>query len=506
MSLAITYTRANLGVSAPLVTVETHLTNGLPGMSIVGLPEMAVKEAKDRVRSAILNCGFDFPARRITVNLAPADLPKEGGRYDLAIAMGILAASGQVSDSQLGTYEFFAELALSGVFRPCLGTLPAVIQCREAHRTAVVAAPNLAEASLITGLRVMSPGSLTALVEQLNGQQPVVYCESPDKELTSVLDVAEDMAAVKGQFQAKRALEVAAAGEHNILFYGPPGTGKTMLANRLPGILPPLNETEALSAAAVRSVAGLTPDLQGWKQRTFRSPHHTASAAALVGGGSTPRPGEISLAHHGVLFLDELPEFDRKVLEVLREPLESGEIVISRAARQTTFPAKFQLLAAMNPCPCGYAGHPQIPCQCTDQAKARYRNKISGPLLDRFDLHVEVPAMSISELQSEATGEQSGTIRKRVIAARALAERRQGVSNQRLQNEALARMCALSEENRALLDGALQKLGMSARAYHRVLRVARTIADLQLEETIRSTHLLEALSLRSLDRRPTPQV
>ena len=501
MSLATIATRAKIGVQAPKVTVETHLSNGLPGLAIVGLPEAVVKESKDRVRSALLNSGFEFPARRITINLAPAELPKDGGRFDLAIAIGIMAASGQVNLEDCPQLEFYGELALSGDIRPVPGLLPAALQCSNQKGIAVIPAQNEAEVSMVSGLKFISVDSLAQLATQLSsyGQLKVITTEN-----TQDLDTADgsykDMADIKGQYQAKRALEVAAAGGHNLLMYGPPGTGKTMLASRLPGILPILSESDALEAASVRSVAGRELNSAEWRQRCFRSPHHTASAAAMVGGGSPPKPGEISLAHNGVLFLDELPEFDRKVLEVLREPMESGEIVISRAAQQITFPARFQLVAAMNPCPCGYSGHPQIACRCSDSQKQRYRQKISGPLLDRFDLHIEVPSIKISELQSGKKEEPSSEVKKRVLSAREIAQQRNGYSNQYLQGDDFANHCYLADNLKALLDQALQKLGMSARAYHRILRVARTLADLQDSSQIQSQHLMEALSFRMLDR------
>ncbi|MGD8690170.1 MAG: YifB family Mg chelatase-like AAA ATPase, partial [Gammaproteobacteria bacterium] len=388
MALSRVLSRAQAGIEAPAVTVEVHLSNGLPSLSIVGLPEAAVREAKDRVRSALINSRFDFPARRITVNLAPADLPKEGGRFDLPIALGILAASGQIPDDPLERHEFVGELSLSGELRPVRGALPAAVKVRDAGRALLVAADNADEAALVSGARVHGAEHLLEVCAHLNGDTRLGLHEPTIKG--GAAPAAGDLRDVRGQHQARRALEIAAAGGHSLLFIGPPGTGKSMLASRLPGVLPPMTEEEALEAAAVASVSGGF-DPARWGQRPFRSPHHTASGVALVGGGTHPRPGEISLAHHGVMFLDELPEFDRKVLEVLREPLESGEITISRAARQASYPARFQLIAAMNPCPCGYLGDPGGRCRCTEDQVWRYRSRISGPLLDRLDLHVEVP-------------------------------------------------------------------------------------------------------------------
>ena len=388
MSLAIVHSRAQVGVEAPAVTVEAHLANGLPSLALVGLPETAVKESKDRVRSAILNCAFEFPPRRITLNLAPADLPKDGGRFDLAIALGILAASGQVPASALEQLECLGELALSGAIRPVQGVLPAALAARAAGRTLMVPKANAEEASLASGLDVIAVEHLLEVAAHLNGQTPIAPYQAQGL-LRQVLPYP-DLAEVQGQIAAKRALLVAAAGSHNLLFSGPPGTGKTLLASRLPGLLPPLDEQEALEVAAIHSVASHTP-LSAWPQRPFRTPHHSASGPALVGGGSRPQPGEITLAHQGVLFLDELPEFDRKVLEVLREPLESGHIVIARARDKVRFPARFQLVAAMNPCPCGHLGDPSGRCRCSAEQIQRYRGKLSGPLLDRIDLHLSVP-------------------------------------------------------------------------------------------------------------------
>lgn len=499
MSLAIVYTRAQRGIDAPLVTVEIHISNGLPSLSIVGLPETAVKESKDRVRSAIINSHFEFPTRRITINLAPADLPKEGGRFDLAIALGILAASDQIPAKALDNCEFLGELALSGELRPVKGVLPATLKATGENRQIFVPIANADEAALSKQAEVLAVDHLLSLCAHLHGRKQITFHLNHTK--TSAIN-GLDIADVKGQIQAKRALEIAAAGGHNLLMIGSPGTGKTMLASRLPGILPALTEREALEYATIQSVTkGCIND--DWYTRPFRAPHHTASAVALVGGGNPPKPGEISLAHNGVLFLDELPEYPRSALEVLREPMESGEIAISRANHHVCYPASFQLIAAMNPCPCGYYGDSKQHCRCTPDQVNRYRNKISGPLLDRIDMHIHVNALPISSLTQKNNHEETNSqeIRRRVTDTRNFQLKRQGVANNKLSNKELEKHCSLNTNEQRLLENSIDKLRLSARAYHRILRVSRTIADMEQSIMIKEKHLHEALSYRNFDRK-----
>jgi len=496
MTLAVLYSRALSGMEADLVTVEVHLAGGLPGFTIVGLPETEVKESRERVRAALQNCHFEFPARRITVNLAPADLPKESGRYDLPIALGILAATEQIPIEKLSAYEYAGELALTGELRSIRGALAMTYRAANSGRAFILPEVNAAEAALVEGAVVYPAKTLLQVAAHLSGRELIQpYLSQPQ----TIAPLYPDMNEVKGQEIVKRALEIAAAGGHSVLMMGPPGTGKSMLAARFPGILPKMTEREALESAALQSLDGVF-DVRKWKTRPYRAPHHTASDVALVGGGSNPRPGEISMALHGVLFLDELPEFDRSVLEVLREPLESGHITISRATRRAEFPAQFQLIAAMNPCPCGYLGHYNGKCRCTPDQVARYRNKISGPLLDRIDIQLEVPAVPQDDLLGKTTSEASSAIQARVETARQRQLDRQNKPNSQLSVTEIDTFCATDEEGVGLLKQAISRLNLSARAYHRILKVARTIADLAGSEALLTAHIAEAVQYRRMDK------
>ena len=497
MKLAVCYSRARCGLDAPSVTIEAHISSGISKFSIVGLPETAVRESRERVRSAILHNGFQFPWGRLTVNLAPADLPKSGSCFDLPIAISILAATGQIDVGKLDQYEYVGELALTGEVRRVGALLPSILASTSGGKTMVMPYANFAEAGLVPQAKLLMASSLTEVCQHLAGK---LELRKPAVMPVRVPDNSKDLADVRGQLLARRVLEIAAAGSHNLLFVGPPGIGKTMLAERLPTILPPLTESQALQCAAIQSISTIGFDPDTWRQRPFRAPHHSLSMSALIGGGREPKPGEVSLAHHGVLFLDELPEFSRDSIEALREPLESGQIRIARVAAYAVFPAQFQMVAAMNPCPCGYMGDPDKQCECMPDRVHGYRRRVSGPLLDRVDMHVMLSRLKASEMLDETKGESSAEVRSRVIAARKTQLRRAGKLNAQLQQKELEQHAVMDKEAERAMVSCAERLSLSARAVLRLRRLARTIADLDGSRVMRTQHVAEAVAYRQMDR------